>query len=168
MSRSDLYNIAIIRYLEKFRGYYPGILEWYAGLNDGFASGRRRMFVSWNGSKVNGLAITKTGRRAKLCHISVCPSARDRGVGSSLVRLALRDLVLSGANEIRVTTGEEVFREHASFFRSFGFEAIDWHVNRYRRGVSELLWSMKVDRHSWHVNDNSFTEKEGTFLTRLT
>ena len=149
MSRFDLISAHIAPYLANSRRYYPGIFEWYFGLEDGFVSGRRGMFVSWNGPDVHGLAITKNGQRAKLCHISVSPAARDRGIGSTLACLALSDMVHHGAQEIRVTTSEEVFRSHGPFFRAIGFNVIGWQVNRYRRNVSELLWKLEVDPIMW-------------------
>ncbi len=155
MSRSDLMSSPVERYLTNFRRYYPGILEWYSGLEDEFTSGRRRMFVSWNGSDVHGLAITKNGYKAKLCHISVSPAARDQGVGRTLMGLALCDMVRRGAREIRVTTGEEVFRDHAPFFCTAGFKVIDWQVHRYRRDVSELLWKLEVDSSLWHFREGT-------------
>ena len=154
MSRSDLISSPIAQYLVNFQRYYPGILEWYSGLGNGFASGHRRMFVLWNGSDVQGLAITKNGHRAKLCHISVSPNARDLGVGSALMSIALCDMVHRGAQEIRVTTSEEVFRDHAPFFRAAGFKVIDWQVHRYRRDVSELLWKLEVTPDPWHFQES--------------
>jgi len=153
MSRSDLMSSPIVRYLANFRRYYPGILEWFSGLEDGLANGRRRMFVSWSGPSVHGLAITKSGHRAKLCHISVSEAARDRGLGSTLAYLALCDMAHHGAREIRVTTSEEVFHSHGPFFRALGFNVIDSQVNRYRRHVSELLWKLEVDPIAWHFRN---------------
>lgn len=150
MSRFDLISARIGQYLENFRRYYPGILEWYFGLGGGFASGRRRMFVSWKGPDVHGLAITKNGHKAKLCHISVSPGARDHGLGSTLAHLALYDMIHRGAREIRVTTSEEVFHSHGPFFRAIGFSVIDWQVHRYRHNLSELLWKLDVDPIMWH------------------
>ena len=136
---------AIRTYLSNFRECYPGILDWFSGLEQGIASGGRRVFVSWRGREIQGLAVAKLGVRAKLCHISVVNSARAGGVGTALACLALRDMVRHGAREIRVTTGERVFREHGTFFRSLGFEVVDWQVHRYRRGAAELLWRQDVD-----------------------
>jgi hypothetical protein len=137
--------LSIARYLTYFRCHYPGILEWFSGLENELANGRRRILVSWKGSEVQGLAITKNGPKAKLCHISVSPVARDRGIGRTLMSLALCDMVYHGAQEIRVTTSEEVFREHAPFFRAAGFEVIDWQVHRYRRGISEIIWKLEIN-----------------------
>lgn len=142
-------NSSIARYLTHFRHYYPGILEWYSRAEAEIASGRRSVFVLWNGSDVEGLAITKNDRRAKLCHISVSAKARGHGFGQSLMQLAVRDMVDRGAREIRVTTDEQVFGNHASFFLAAGFKVIDWEVNRYRRGTSELLWKLDVDPDLW-------------------
>ena len=139
---------AIRHYLLNFRAYYPGILEWFSAMEEGIAFSERRVFVSWKGREIQGLAVTKIGARAKLCHISVINSARAGGVGTALASLALRDMVRHGAREIRVTTGERVFREHGVFFQSLGFEVVDWQVHRYRRGVSELLWRQDVG-HDW-------------------
>jgi len=149
MSRADLIHSSVAAYLANFRIFYPGISEWYFRLVEGFASGRRRMFVSWDGPSVDGLAITKNGHRAKLCHISVSPAARDCGLGSTLAHSALCDMVRHGAREIRVTTSEEVFRGHKLFFRAIGFRPIDHQVNRYRRNVSEILWKLDVDPVRW-------------------
>lgn len=145
MSRADLMYTSVARYLTDFQRYYPGILEWHSRLKNDLESGNRKMFVSWNGSDVKGLAITKNGHQAKLCHISVSSDARTRGLGSTLMQTALSDMVRCGAREIRVTTGEEVFGNHGPFFLAAGFEVIDWQVNRYRRGVSELVWKLEVD-----------------------
>ena len=92
--------------------------------------------------------ITKNEYRAKLCHISVSNAARDHGLGSALGYLALRDMITRGAREVRVTTGEETFRNHAHFFRALSFQEIDWKVHRYRRGVSEIIWRLQVDHNS--------------------
>lgn len=143
MSFSNQLISPIAQYLANFQRFYPGIMDWYSGVKCDFALGRRKMFMVCNGSKILGLAITKNGYRAKLCHISVANAARDRRIGSILARLALRDMIKNGAGEIRVSTGEEVYREHASFFQSLGFREVDWQVNRYRRNVAEILWRLK-------------------------
>src|SRR5215211_3678384 len=151
MRREDQMSSSITRYLAHFRYYYPEILEWYSRVEAELASGRRSVFVLWNGSEVEGLAVTKNGHRAKLCHISVSPKVRHRGAGQSLMRLAMHDMVDRGAQEIRVTTDEQIFRDHGSFFCAGGFEVIDWQVNRYRRGASELLWKLDVDPDLWNL-----------------
>jgi hypothetical protein len=132
----------VTSYLTHFRRYYPGILEWYSGIKEGFSIGRRGMFISWSGHEIQGLAITKNGPRAKLCHISVSQTARERGVGWALMQLAVRGMIQSGAKEILVTTSEDVFRSHGSFFGAVGFEVFDWQPHRYRYGTSELIWRM--------------------------
>ncbi|MBI4470503.1 MAG: GNAT family N-acetyltransferase [Acidobacteria bacterium] len=150
-----LMNYLIRQYLRSFRRYYPGILEWYSGLTQEFSTGRRSLLVSWKGPEIQGLAITKNGERAKLCHISVSPSARDRGLGLTLMQSAIQEMVCSGAREIRVTTGEEIFCEHSSFFFGVGFRPIDWQVHRYRRGSSEILWKLDIRKDLFGSHDNS-------------
>lgn len=145
MGRFDQISAQVAQYLANFRRFYPGIMEWYFGLHNEFASGRRRMFASWNRSGIRGLAITKNGDSAKLCHISVSPHARGSGLGANLAFLALRDMARCGAREIRVTTSEETYRSHGTFFYSFGFRVVDWQVHRYRRNASELLWKLDGD-----------------------
>jgi len=134
----------IAQYLANFQRFYPGIMDWYAGLGCDFTNGRRKMFMVWNGSKILGLAISKNGYRAKLCHISVSYAARGQGIGSFLVKSALHEMIKAGAREIRVTTGEEVYRGHAAFFKTMGFKAVNWQVHRYRRNISEILWSLEI------------------------
>ena len=43
-----------------------------------------------------------------------------------------------------------MFREHAKFFRLSGFRLVDWRLNRYRRGTSELIWKTTVKAPSWY------------------
>ncbi len=80
-------------------------------------------------------------------------------------------MVRSGAREIRVTTNEEVFKNHASFFEDGGFKVIDWQVNRYQPGTSELLWKLRVDQGPWQLGEHASyfghgrTESEGTSLS---
>ena len=79
------------------------------------------------------------------------------------MRLALYDMLHCGAREIRVTTGEDVYRNHALFFLAAGFKVIDWQVNRYRRGVSELLLKFEVDPALWYVQGSaSHTNQYGS------
>lgn len=157
VSRQDQMSHQVARYLAHFRHCYPEILEWYSRVEAELESGRRSVFVLRNGSDIKGLAITKNGHKAKLCHISVSPTVRDRGAGRSLMRLAVHNMVDRGAREIRVTTDEQVFRDHGSFFCAGGFEVIDWQVNRYRRGASELLWKLDVDPDLW--NSRAFSQR---------
>ena len=156
MGQSELTNFRIRRYLDNFRRYYPGILDWYSSLEEGISNGQRKIFISWNRSKIQGLAITKNGNKAKLCHISVSEEARDRGIGLSLMNLALCDMIRCGSQEIHVTTSEEVFRNHASFFHAVGFREIDWQVGRYRRGVSELLWNFENESINYFKKRTSY------------
>jgi GNAT superfamily N-acetyltransferase len=135
----------IVEHLANFQGYYPGILEWFAGLKDELNNGRRTIIVCWDGRKIDGVAITKNGLRAKLCHISVAPHSRNRGIGRALMRLAVSEMHRHGAKEIRVTTSEEVFRQYGCFFSRAGFYVVDWQVNRYRKNSSELLWKRDLE-----------------------
>lgn len=140
----------VASYLTHFRQYYPEILEWYSGIKDEFSIGRRGLFISWSGHEIQGLAITKNGPRAKLCHISVSRAARERGVGRALMQLAVRGMKQGGAKEILVTTSEDVFRSHGNFFGAAGFEVFDWQPHRYRYGTSELIWRMDLNSSKCH------------------
>ncbi len=128
-------------YLGPFRAYYPGISDWLRKISPGFLDGSRKCYVVYSGSSIHGLAITKRGKHAKLCHISVAPSARARGLGSELLNVALLDLLESGATEVCVTTGEEVYRQFGRFFSDAGFTIADRQVGRYRPGVEEIIWA---------------------------
>lgn len=134
----------IVSYLENFQQYYPGILEWYSRIQPEIEAGRRTIFLASNNGKLQGLVITKNVEKAKLCHISVSSSARKFGIGKALMRLAISNVKRFGAKEIRVTTSEEVFRNHRMFFHNAGFKEIDWKVHRYRQGISEIIWKMDL------------------------
>jgi|GEM_PF-5551387 len=149
----QLTDFQIKSYLINFRRYYPGIIEWYDRIKEEVVSGRRSIFTSWQGSEIHGLAITKNGVKSKLCHISVSPTSRDSGLGSTLMNLAVSDMVRNGAQEIHVTTDEEVFRNHAEFFRASGFKLIDWQLNRYRKGASELVWKIMVSNEADYLGN---------------
>lgn len=157
-----LIDFSVINYLSHFQRYYPGIVEWYDRIKNEVVSGRRSVFASWTGSEIQGLAITKNGINSKLCHISVSPFARDRGLGSTLMSLALSDMVDNGAQAIHVTTDEEVFRNYGNFFRRSGFALLDWQLNRYRRGNSELIWKIKVE-----INARRYNEPESPSESRI-
>ncbi len=148
-------SFAVTRYLAHFQKFYPGILEWFPGVKEELESRRRCMFAVWDGSDVLGLVITKNGHSGKLCHISVSPAVRNRGLGWSLVQLALRDMILRGAREIWLTTGEEVYRRHAPFFSAAGFKVVDWQARRYRRDVSEVVWRLDVDTELFDLGETA-------------
>lgn len=136
--------LSVGKYLSQFEEYYPDILAWFSVVKKELREGKRQIFAVVFDSEIQGLAITKNGQRAKLCHISVCKSARDFGLGYSLMEYALQDMIHNGAEEIRVTTGEKVLKEHRSFFSAAGFHPVDWQLNRYRRGFSEILWRQQI------------------------
>jgi len=142
--KPETLDTLVTQYLSNFQRYYPGIVEWFPIVKKELQTERRRLLVVHDANELLGLAITKNGPSAKLCHISVAPLARKRRLGQTLMQYALNDMVLRGAREIRVTTSEEVYDRHAPFFSSAGFEAVDWQVNRYRRGSSEVLWRKNV------------------------
>lgn len=139
-------SAAIRGYLAEFTCYYPGILEWYSRVEQEILADKRSVFSVWQQGALAGLAITKNGPNAKLCHISVSPAARDQGIGRKLIRSALDHMVSNCASRIRVTTSETVFRKHSPFFYAAGFAPLDWQVNRYLRGKSEVIWELNLKR----------------------
>ncbi len=156
---------AVKQYLAHFKKYYPGILEWFPRVQNELASGKRSMFIASDGSDILGLAITKNSPNAKLCHISVATPARHYGLGQTLMQYALRDMALRGAVEISVTTSEKIFRKHAHFFSAAGFEAVDWHVNRYRQNVSEVVWRKNIISNAFQPHLSQLhTSWNGTLL----
>jgi GNAT superfamily N-acetyltransferase len=129
-------------YLLAFAPYYPEIEAWAWKLRDGVPTRRRSVFafISGHGS-IDGLAITKNEENAKLCHISVAHSAREDGLGASLMRVAVQEMLLAGARRIHVTTGEEVATDYGQFFERFRFRHHAVWKNRYRHGFDELEWA---------------------------
>ena len=132
---------AVAEYLRGFEAYYPSISEWCLKVRDEVPSGRRSIFafVSTDGF-ISGLAVTKNAERAKLCHISVSDELRTDGLGASLMRAAVFEMLTLGARRIHVTTGEEVALSYGEFFERFGFNRHSVCTGRYRRGIDELEW----------------------------
>ena len=87
-----------------------------------------------------GLAVTKNAERAKLCHISVSDELRTDGLGESLMRAAVFEMLALGARRMHVTTGEEVALRYGDFFERFGFSRHSVCTGRYRHGIDELEW----------------------------
>lgn len=133
-------------YLSGHRKSYPGILEWFNRVIVETESDRRGVIIEWINNEIAGVAITKRGEYAKLCHISVLPAARGHGVGSHLLKRALRDMWQRGAREVIVTTGEDVYRDHKRFFRRIGFKPDNWVVGRYRKSMAEIIWRMTLEQ----------------------
>lgn len=141
VAHTAAFSGALSSYLEGFRRFYPDIHEWFDRISGEFLTGNRRCLVACSKGVISGLAITRLGEHAKLCHVSVLPTSRDRGIGVTLMSAALSDILNSAPKDVCVTTSEEVYRNHGAFFASSGFAVVDWHPNRYRPGVSEIIWS---------------------------
>lgn len=129
------------KYLVDFSYLYPGIEDWYERIRPEFATGARSLIAIKLNGAVRGVAITRNGERAKLCHISISESERFQGLGQLLLHAASRELIAHGSHSVHVTTGEEVAGKHAEFFLRHGFKLTDEHKNRYRHGHSELVWN---------------------------
>jgi GNAT superfamily N-acetyltransferase len=137
------FNYLVANYLSQFIGYYPNILDWYLRIVES-SDGRHKVFPVVFGREIGALSIVKFGRRGKLCHFSVLPSYRRFGLGAFLLDCSLGVLRANGSTKIYATVGVPVFREYGHFFCNFGFKVIDWEVNRYRRGKSELIWELDL------------------------
>jgi len=128
------------KYLVDFSHLYPGIEDWYERIRPEFSTGARSLVALKLNGAICGIAITRNGERAKLCHISISQSVRFHGLGQLLLHAASRELVAHGSHSVHVTTGEEVAGVHAEFFSRHGFKLTEEHKNRYRHGHSELVW----------------------------
>lgn len=141
----DNQRVGVVRqiqtYLWPFGVYYPGIDAWFERVWLEAQTDRRRVWVVTSGGEVSGLAITKTGAQAKLCHISLSPSLRKLGVGFVLVRTAVEDLLKKGAITVHLTASDDITEEHGAFFDRCGFQIAGWARNRYRLGSDEFVWT---------------------------
>lgn len=142
LNRTDLFE-AVRSYLLPFSVYYPGIESWFAKVRFETDSGKRRIWAVTIAGELAGLAITKSGEKAKLCHFSVAPAARASGVGLQMMKAAMRDLLHTGARAIHVTTSDEVAEQHGQFFDRCGFDLKTYIRDRYRRGSDELVWTAR-------------------------
>ena len=128
------------RYLRPYETYYPGIDDWFEKVWLESATDKRRIWVVISGGALSGLAITKTGKQAKLCHVSLSPSLRGIGVGRRLMGVAVGELLAGHVRTVHVTAGDEIAEEHGGFFERWGFQLVGWARNRYRPGSDELVW----------------------------
>jgi ribosomal protein S18 acetylase RimI-like enzyme len=137
---------AISDYLTSFSEYYPSIDLWCSKVLREVPSGRRSVLalVSAAGT-IDGLAITKNGARAKLCHFSIAEHARGDGRGWALMQAAGTEMLCKGARHFHVTTSEEVADEYGGFFTRSGFTKGRYRNGRYRRGFAEWVWSANYD-----------------------
>lgn len=136
---------ALTEYLLGFRNLYPEIDTWLSKLYTELPSGRRTIWVVSNHGCIDGLAIVKNGRRAKLCHFSIAEAARDKGIARELLRAAFDAAVVAGAYTLHVTTSEETAEVYGDFFQGCGFVQESWSLGRYRPGVDEIRWSATCD-----------------------
>lgn len=129
-------------YLSQFALYYPDIDRWYVEkVIPGVVEGTRSILTSRDAwGAILGLAITRNGEQAKLCHFSIAEEARGTGVGRKLLQEATEAMISGGARNIRLTMGEEVASNYKDFFIHYGFEEDGHEASRYRRGVDELIW----------------------------
>lgn len=152
---ADSEKIALVEqvhaYLQPFSRYYPGIESWFGKVRAETVGGRRRVFALSIDGQLSGLAITKTGHKAKLCHFSLSPSARGLGLGRQLMTLAMRDLVAWGARAIYVTTSDEVAEPYGGFFSRCGFDLSAYIRDCYRRGSDELIFTATAESLGSHL-----------------
>lgn len=150
----------ISSYLQPFSRYYPGIESWFRKVRAEAVIGRRRVFALRIDGRLSGLAITKTGQKAKLCHFSLSPSARGLGLGRNLMTLAMKDLLTSGALAIHVTTSDEVAEPYGGFFSRCGFDLSAYIRDCYRRGSDELIFTATPESLGSHLLSHIHVEEE--------
>lgn len=138
-------------YLQPFSRYYPNIESWFGKVRAEAVEGRRHVFALRIDGQLSGLAITKGGLKAKLCHFSLSPSARGLGLGRKLMALAMRDLLASGALAIHVTVSDEVAEPYGGFFSRCGFDLSAYIRDCYRRGSDELIFTATPESLGSHL-----------------
>ena len=136
---------AVQQYLRRFTIYYPEIISWYNKVEDDFRTGQRRVMAIGDKDCICGLAILRFSKNAKLCHFSVAPGFRGRGIGSLLWRASFRAFRLANVSSVHVTTSEFVYEGYGRFFASLGFKPVGWEVGRYTPKSSEIVWSLDQD-----------------------
>lgn len=135
-------------YLVRNASRYPGVESWARKVVLESGGSRRSSFGVVERGRVVALAVTKNGRSAKLCHLSVEPGRRCRGIGSALLRAAVSSMLAAGAEEVRLTMSEDVEQKFGGFFHGFGFRPRSREAGRYRHGEVEVVWA--ADRRSLH------------------
>lgn len=106
-----------------------GQAEWYSSpVHD-----RALWQVAWDGDQVAGQVLPMIERgRAVIDEVSVRPAWRRRGLASSLLTRALRDLRSRGQAVVRLQTGAEFRTRARDLYTSVGFRVVK-EFPRYRK-----------------------------------
>ena len=147
-------------YLRPFSLYYPDIDNWFRKVRLEAKSGRRRILALCLGGQLIGLAITRPNEKAKLCNFSLSPSSRGLGLGLAFMKLAMRDLLLSGTRAVHVTASDEVAESYGGFFKRCGFDLSAYIRNCYRRGSDELIYTATLESLNTYLFSNVVFEEE--------
>jgi len=117
---------------------YPEIADWYRKrVLPGIRDEERVAFIGYLGERPAVSAIVKKGPDAKFCHLKIVEPLRNTHVGEvffALMALEARDL----AKNIYFTLPEEVWKQKAEFFQSFGFKSAILAEKQYRLFDREL------------------------------
>ena len=117
--------------------FYPDIRRWLSSrVVPGLGEGSRGVLLAYDDDTglPAGCAVSRKGRDAKLCHVSVAPGFRGKGLGRRLLAASLADL-----GRAHLTMPESLWEERRGLFMSLGLSSPLRCTRRYRPGDGEVV-----------------------------
>ena len=99
-----------------------------------------------NNGKIGGLVAVSDKpdkNYVKLSTFVIKEEYRNKGIGKSLLEVALEYAKKSGKKEISVTVGEDI-KDSLHFFCEYDFKLKKELQNKYRKGKKELVLAMEI------------------------
>lgn len=135
--RRDIY-LEIYENIKDAKQYYPSFEQWYfLKVLPELAKSDRTIIYEKESNRLKGVAILKPSEN-KLCHLSVMPEYRNKGIGVRLFKKSFEEL---GTSLPYCTVSEEKLPEFKRLFDYFGFKLTNTVEGYYRIGKKEYFFN---------------------------
>lgn len=119
--------------------YYPNFNVWLrTTFAEGLVAGERKILIAGEAGRLAGLALLKdNGTEKKICAFFVMPEHRGAGLGTALMREALKQL---GEQEIVISVAEERVSELIPLLLKNNFHLSEIKEGYYRKNKKEFYY----------------------------
>lgn len=125
-------------YINEAKKYYPGFDVWYfLNVLPELSNGNKKIIYERDPRNLKGLAIIKPSEK-KICHLSVMPNYRNKGIGIRLFKKCFEELE---TNMPFFSVSEEKLPEFQRVFDWFGFKQTDAIKGYYRPEKTEYFYN---------------------------